>query len=138
MPLFDWTSWFRYDPIRPLLESGCPVISYLTKRDILGEYVQDISGIWQLAEVQEIVKKQQPQGCWKSKSPNINKHPAQNYNLFETFKNINILVNMYDITGEHPCMQKAVKYLFSCQTEEGDIRGIIGEQYAPYYNGIIV
>jgi hypothetical protein len=33
---------------------------------------------------------------------------------------------------------KASEYLLSCQTEEGDIRGIIGEQYAPYYTGLII
>ena len=27
--------------------------------------------------------------------------------------------------------------MFSCQTEEGDIRGFIGNQYAPYYTGIV-
>lgn len=56
----------------------------------------------------------------------------------ETYRYTNILVNLYGLNREHPCIEKAVKYLFSCQTEEGDIRGIIGEQYAPYHNGIIV
>ncbi len=45
---------------------------------------------------------------------------------------------MYGLTREHPCIKRAAEYLFSCQTEEGDIRGILGEQYTPYYNGIFV
>ena len=33
--------------------------------------------------------------------------------------------------------QKQVDFVFSCQTPEGDIRGILGTQYMPYYHGVI-
>jgi hypothetical protein len=133
----DWINQFNHNSIKPLLESDHPAISYYTKRDLLEESVEGISKIWQLAEVHKIIKRQHADGYWKSNSANIRKHPAQNYNLLETFRHTNILVNMYGLNREHPCIEKAVQFLFSCQTEEGDIRGIIGEQYAPYYNGII-
>ena len=134
----SWTNQFNYNPITPLLESNNPAVSYFVKRDILEEPVEGISRIWELPEVRRIIQKQHSEGYWKSNSANIKKHPAQNYKLIETYRHSNILVNMYGLNREHPCIEKAVKYLFSCQTEEGDIRGIIGEQYAPYYNGIIV
>jgi len=38
----------------------------------------------------------------------------------------------------HPAIRKASEYLFSCQTEERDIRGILANQYAPYYTGAIM
>lgn len=138
MTISNWFSRFNHNPVKPLLESDHPAITYFVKRDLLEESVEGVSTIWKLAEVQKIIKKQHSSGYWKSNSANIKKHPAQNYKLLETFRHTNILVNMYGLNRDHPCMEKAVEYLFSCQTEEGDIRGIIGEQYAPYYNGIIV
>jgi hypothetical protein len=35
-------------------------------------------------------------------------------------------------------VQQATGYIVSCQTEEGDIRGILGNQYMPYYHGAIL
>jgi hypothetical protein len=42
------------------------------------------------------------------------------------------------MTKEHPSIKRAAEYLFSCQTQEGDIRGILANQYAPYYTGAIL
>jgi len=134
----EWTTQFNHNPVKPLLESEHPALGYFAKRDLLGESVAGIHTIWQMAEVQKIINKQHPDGSWKSNSPNIRKHPAQNYHLLETYRYTNILVNKYGLNREHPCLEKAVKYIFLHQTDEGDIRGILGEQYAPYYNGIIV
>ncbi|OLS14085.1 MAG: Uncharacterized protein RBG13Loki_2263 [Promethearchaeota archaeon CR_4] len=38
----------------------------------------------------------------------------------------------------HPAIQKAAEYAFSCQTLEGDFRGIYGTQYSPNYSGGIL
>jgi hypothetical protein len=37
-----------------------------------------------------------------------------------------------------PPVAGAAEYLLSCQTEEGDIRGMLGNQFAPYYTGAIL
>jgi hypothetical protein len=132
----DWTNQFNNNPIEPLLKSNHPAISYLVKRDLLEESVEEISRIWELAEVRKIIKKQRSEGYRRSNPANIKKHPAQNYHLLETYRNTNILINMYGLNREHSCIGKAVKFLFSCQTEEGDIRGMIGEHMLLYYNGI--
>ncbi len=137
MELLDWMKIFNYNLIVPLLESKNRAIKYFTLRDLLHHDVEPISIIWELPIVQKLIKNQHSKGYWLSTSPNKSKHPAQNYELLETFRHTNILVNKYELTIEHKCMEKAAEYFFSCQTEEGDIRGIIGEQYAPYYNGII-
>lgn len=134
----NWTYNFKYDPIRPLLKSGNKAIAYFVKRDLLEEPVESVSSIWASNEANKIIKKQNSKGYWQSNSANKKKHPAQNYDLLETYRYTNILINMYGLTREHPSIERAAEFLFSCQTEEGDIRGIIGEQYAPYYNGIIV
>ena len=138
MTSHDWLSHFNYNPINPLLDSGNYAVKYFVRRNLFEESVEDISSLWELKEVQKIIKKQNSRGYWKSNSPNRKRNPAQNYDLLETYRHTNILVNMYGMNRNHPCIEKAAEYLFSCQTVEGDIRGIIGEQYAPYYNGIIV
>jgi len=137
--MIDWIKdLFSYDPLKPLLGSNNPAIIYFTQRDILQESFKEFCSLYELPMAQKIIKKQRPEGFWKSTSANKKKHPAQNYELLETYRHSNILVNMYGLTRKHPCIERAAEYFFSCQTEEGDIRGIIGEQYAPYYNGIIV
>ncbi|MFC1489900.1 hypothetical protein ACFL6K_01695 [Candidatus Latescibacterota bacterium] len=134
----DWVCNFNHNPFTPLIVSGNDAVTYFAKKFLLEESVEEVSALWELQEVKNIIKRQHSNGYWKSNSANKKKHPAQNYDLLETYRHVNILVNMYGLNREHPSIEKAAEYLFSCQTEEGDIRGIIGEQYAPYYNGIIV
>jgi hypothetical protein len=45
---------------------------------------------------------------------------------------------MFGFNRQHPAISKAAEFLLSFQTEVGDIRGILGHQYAPYYNGAIL
>jgi hypothetical protein len=48
------------------------------------------------------------------------------------------LVERYELTKDHPAATKAAEFIFSCQTEDGDIRGLLGNQYATYYTGAIM
>lgn len=41
----------------------------------------------------------------------------------------------YGLNIGHPSVERAAEYILTCQTEEGDIRGILGTQYMPYYHG---
>lgn len=128
----------KYDPVVPLINSKNRAIAYFARRDLLKEHVPSISTIWNLDEPVKILKKQMPGGFWKSGSRNREKAPAVNYDLFETFKQFSLLIDMYEFTVENESVSNAGEYLFSCQTDEGDFRGIIGEQYAPYYTGLIM
>jgi hypothetical protein len=127
---------FRYDPIKPLLESKNESIIYFTKRDLLEEKVESINYIWNLLEVQKILKKQQSDGSWKSRSRK--EDAGVKYPLIETWKQSRYLIQQYEMNKKHPAIEKASEYLFSCQTDEGDIRGILANQYAPYYTGAIM
>jgi hypothetical protein len=49
-----------------------------------------------------------------------------------------VLVEMAGLQREHPALARAAEYIFSCQTGEGDIRGILGNQTMPYYHGAIL
>ncbi len=134
----EWVRRLRFDPITPLLKSGNIAVEYFTRRDLLSEEAEEIEILWDLPEAKMILKKRNPLGFWKFPAHNSEKTPAQNHDLFETFKQISKLIDMYGYTREHSAIHQAAEYIFSCQTDEGDIRGILGNQYAPYYTGIIM
>jgi len=62
----------------------------------------------------------------------------ENYDQLETFRQVGILVEEFSFTREHPAMERAAEFLFSFQTDEGDFRGIYGNQYATTYVGAIM
>jgi len=130
----DWLSKFKYNPIKPLLESEDEAVIYFTERDLLEKKVDAIDYIWNLKDAQNILKKQQPDGSWKPKK----KDSGVKYSLIETWRHFRHLIQQYEMNNNHPAIRKASEYLFSCQTEEGDIRGILANQYAPYYTGAIM
>ena len=133
-----WKKILKYCPLEALLASEKEAIVYLTKRDLMDIEVSPVSYLWNLPESGQILKKMKSEGYWKSLTKNRVKAPAVNYDLFETFKQFSKLVEMYGLNRSHESIAKAAEYLFSCQTDEGDIRGIIGNQYAPYYTGLIL
>jgi hypothetical protein len=131
--LDGWQKQLKYDPLPPLLSSLDEALQYFTRRDLLGEKVGPVNGLWQLPEAQRILKKQRANGAWPR--PGIAKHAAVNYELIETWRQFRILVEKYGFNREHPQACLAAEFLFSCQTSEGDIRGFLANQYATYYTG---
>ena len=45
---------------------------------------------------------------------------------------------MYGFNKTNPVFVKNANFLFSFQTDQGDIRGILGNQYTPYYTAAIL
>jgi len=133
----DWLSKFKYSPIKPLLESGDETIIYFTKRDLLGEKIDFIDRFWDLPEVQKIVNRQLDDGSWPTKSKK-EENSGVKYPLIETWKQLRFLIQQYEMNNTHSVIKKAAEFIFSCQTDEGDIRGILANQYAPYYTGAIM
>lgn len=131
-----WRKQFKSDPLPPLLSSGNEALVYFVRRDLLGENAGPVHRLWQLPEAQKILKKQRPDGSWPR--PGESKHPAINYPLIETWRWFRFLVEQYGFTREHPQARQAAEFLFSCQTQEGDIRGWLANQYATYYTGAIM
>jgi hypothetical protein len=110
-------------------------VQYFARRDLLGERVGPVRQLWQLPAAQKILKKQQADGSWPRTGEH--KHPAINYGLIETWRWFRYLIDQYGFTRDHPQAQRAAKFLFSCQTDVGDFRGILANQYATYYSGAI-
>jgi len=133
-----WIDFLRNDPINKLLLAQNPALLYFVERDILGKKVASIETLWGLPEPMKIIHKQKPDGFWKYPGNTTHNNIGTNYELLETFRNLRYLVEKYGFNRAHPNLQKAVDYVFSCQTNEGDIRGILSNQYMPYYMGAIL
>jgi hypothetical protein len=135
--LENWQRQLRFDPIPALLSSGDEALQYFVRRDLLEEGSGSICSLWQLPEAQKILRKQQPDGSW-DRPVNMKKHKDINYSLIETWKQFRFLIEKYGFTQKDPFTGKAAQFLFSCQTEDGDIRGFIANQYAIYYTGAVM
>ena len=132
-----WRAKLRYDPIPPLSAFDDEALRWFVRRDLLGESAGPVSRLWQLPGAQKLLRKQRPDGSFAVPAGK-DKHPAINYRLIETWRQFRYLVEMYGFTKDHPGAEKAAEFLFSCQTKEGDIRGMIANQYATYYTGAIL
>jgi hypothetical protein len=129
----EWPKKFKYDPVKPLIESDNPAVFYFTRRDLLqGSVAPAASTLWTLQIPQRIISRQESGGYWQALGKN------EDYYLVETFRLLQTLVYQYEFDKSHPAVENGCEYLFSRQTDEGDFRGFIGNQYAPYYTGIVM
>ncbi|MEG3225220.1 MAG: hypothetical protein BME94_06830 [Methanobacteriales archaeon Met13] len=127
------------DPIELLLSCDTPSIEYFTRRDLLEEQVLGVEELWELKPVSKILKMQQEDGSWKYPGKiREETRSSHDYNQLEAFRILGELVEKYGLNRKHPQIQKAANFLFSCQTPEGDFRGIYGNQYAPTYSPAIM
>ena len=133
-----WKSTLPRDPLPALLDYPDPALTWFIHRDLLETAAGPVESLWELPEALRLVGKQQANGSWRY--PARANHPATNanYDLLETYRSLRILVEMYGFQAEHPTLGKAAEYVFSCQTDPGDIRGILGNQYMPYYHAAIL
>jgi len=134
----NWRSHLKVDPIPNLTGLGIPAIQYFVERDLLDETPGDGSDLWNLPEAASLVRRQQMDGRWKYPGNTAREKNQEDYEQIETYRNLGILVEKYCFTRSHPAIQRAASFLFSCQSEEGDFRGIYGQQYSPNYTGGIM
>jgi len=133
-----WKAGFHNDPLPVLLARDYPALIYFVRRELLDEPFLQVKTLWELPEPRRLVAKQKSNGAWQYPGKSYDPASNTNYDLLETYRTLRVLVEMYGFQREHPALQKAAGYCFSCQTEEGDIRGILGNQYMPYYHGAIL
>ena len=132
-----WTSALNYDPLPLLLSSNNEAITYFVARDLFGKKGNP-EEVWEMPVARNIVKRQQDDGSWKYSGGTTNVRSAENYNQMETYRQLGFLVEMFAFNKEHPAIPPAADFLFSFQTDEGDIRGILGNQYCTHYSGAIL
>lgn len=91
-----------------------------------------------LPEPVRLIQKQLPDGSWKYPGKSSSNRFGISYDLLETFPHLLILVDRYAFNRSHPCLQGTVEYVIPCQMAEGEIRGILSNQYMPHYMGAIL
>lgn len=130
----DWKNQLRFDSFSILLSTEDTAIRYFTKRDLLNEELKSVEFLWKLPEVEKILKKQNIDGFWKYPSSKRDLRTQENYNQLETYRQLGFLLEKYGFNNQHQVIQKAAEFLLSFQTEEGDFRGVYGNQYSPNYS----
>lgn len=133
-----WLETLKYDPIPLLIAAENIGLRFLVGRDLCGKDMASESEVWNCRFAQQILKKQAIEGYWHFKERKPGTEFGENYALVETWKMLRLLVGKYSFNRQHPAIQRAVEFVFSCQTAEGDIRGILSNQYTPYYQGVIL
>jgi len=134
-----WQRPLKFDVTSTLLSSNNKAVIYFTERDLLDKKVPPLmQAVWDLPEVTRVFRKQQVDGSWKHSGKKSLIFPKYHYSLVETWKAYHLLVERYQVSKEHESARKAAEFLFTCQTDQGDIRGMIGNQYATYYTGAIL
>jgi hypothetical protein len=108
------------------------------QRDLLDERAGPVQVLWERPDVTRFLRKQQANGAWRYGGQGRKKFLYANYDLLETYRSLGVLVDMAGFTRSHSAIERAAAYLYSCQTEEGDIRGILGTQTMPYYHGAML
>jgi len=134
MSLSDWKSNLKYDPI-PLLGSASDYALRLqVSCDLFGKEPDTVTHLWEMKQAKRLFRKQQEDGSWRYPNPKEDIRSLKGYNQVETFRNLAILIEKYLLNREHPAGERAAEFLFGCQTEEGDFRGVYWNQYTPTYS----
>ncbi|MFW9926602.1 MAG: prenyltransferase/squalene oxidase repeat-containing protein [Candidatus Thorarchaeota archaeon] len=130
----DWRRHLRYDPIPLLSSASDEALRFQVSRDLFGETHDSFEHIWRMKQVTRMLRKQQDDGSWRYPNPKEDIRSVRGYNQVETFRILAILIEKYLLNREHPAIETAAEFLFGCQTEEGDFRGIYWNQYTPNYS----
>jgi prenyltransferase beta subunit len=124
------------EAIKTLVNLGNVALTEFTKQNLLEEKV-NIEELWNLPRVKTTLKKQQSNGSWVYPNKKAALRSPTNYNQYQTYKTLAELVEFYGLNKKHQAIRKAAEYLFSFQTEEGEFRGMYGNQYSPNYSASI-
>lgn len=133
-----WRNTLHHDVVSTLLGSELPAVLFYVKRDLLGEDGLSIEDVWELPEPKRILKQQREDGSWAGPSAKKPVYPETHADLVATFKQFRQLLERYELNRSVEPVSRAAEYLFDFQTEEGDIRGFIANQYATYYTGYVL
>ncbi len=134
----NWWQWLSRDPLSPLLASGNEAITYFARRDLLGVDPGPVRSLWELPEALSMLKRQRADGSWKYHATKPTPLENKNYAQLETYRQLRVLVEKHGFTRSHTALSTAAEFMFSFQTEEGDFRGIYGNQYSPNYSAGIM
>jgi hypothetical protein len=133
-----WLGILKVNPLPALLGWHDPALAYFVRRDLLDEAAGSVESLWEAVGAARLVRTQQADGSWRYAGKSYDPETGTRYDLLETYRSLRVLVEMYGLDRQHPALHRAAEYVLTYQTDEGDIRGIIGNQYLPYYHGAIL
>ncbi len=133
-----WRKELKFDPLPALLSADDHALQYFVERDLLNSNPGPPEYLWVQPGVRKILSNQQAGGCWRFKGKRPGEAFGEAYELLETWKVLRGLVEMYAFNRNHPNIERACEYILEYQTDEGDIRGILSNQYTPYYTGAML
>lgn len=122
----------RHDAIAPLLDRADAALGWAVGRDLLDEPLAPQS-LWELPEVERIVRRQLEDGAWPYGGGLARIRPREDYAQLATFQQLRTLCTKFRLDRRHPAIERAAEFLLAHQTGAGDIRGIYGSQYSPNY-----
>jgi prenyltransferase beta subunit len=129
----------KYNPnnaIEFLLARGNLPILYWLKKEILDVPTdREYKNLQKFASRIRILKAQKSNGGWCKRKYEGHPRWEKTYYIVETLRN---LFRLYDLacTLEEPGIQKAISFLFSTQSKEGDFRGAYLNEYSPTYHAL--
>ena len=111
-----------------LVAPDLALIDYVN-HDLLEEPTKPIENLWGLPEPKRLTSMQQEDDFWKLPGKTIHPETSANYTLLETYRYLRILIETYWLppTPDH---MSSGGLPFSNQKQEGDARGVLGNQYA--------
>lgn len=133
-----WQSVLKHDPLPRLLTTDNEAVAFFARRDLLEESEERPDALWDLSKARRLVSRQGPNGSWKYPGGNPKIRSFENYDQIETFRNLGYLVEIFGFDKTSSVIVGAAEFLLSFQTSQGDIRGILGNQYTPYYSAAIL
>jgi len=133
-----WIEHLKVDPVPILINSGNEAVIYFTRRDLLGEGVPSVETLWRLPQAEKMLRRQRDDGSWKYPGGNKDVRSQENYDQLETYRMLGEMVEKYCFNDASPAIRAAAEFIFGFQTEEGDFRGIYGNQYTPNYSAGIM
>jgi len=133
-----WLDYLAYDPLPVLAAADDPAVAYFARRDLQDVAVGSVAALWDLPAVNRILRRQTPQGTWPTRNRARTGINPDGPLLVEAYRHLRVLVDQYEMDRRHQSIACAAEYVLSHQTAEGDIRGILANQYAPYYTGALL
>jgi prenyltransferase beta subunit len=129
----------KYNPnnaIEFLLARGNLPILYWLKKEILDVPTdREYKNLQKFASRIRILKAQKSNGGWCKRKYEGHPRWEKTYYIVETLRNLFRLYD-YACTLEEPGIQKAINFLFSTQSKEGDFRGAYLNEYSPTYHAL--
>ncbi|MBU1186578.1 MAG: hypothetical protein KKD56_03245 [Acidobacteria bacterium] len=121
-----------------LLARGNLPILYWLKKDILEVPVdRESKNLQKFAKRIRILESQKPNGGWSKKKEDRDPRWEKTYYIVDTIRSVYQLYS-YGCMKEDEGVEKAVDFIFSTQSKEGDFRGAYLNEYAPTYQALII